>query len=130
MGKFFSKVACVYLDQFAVNALFDDSVSQSEDWKEIGYLLSEGVRRGRIVCPYSAEHAMETSVKRQESAISQDILFSQLARNLRIRNEPDIMTRQAIALIRNKGLSFKPDLLYIIVNSTVGYSKLFANLIH
>lgn len=45
---------------------------------------------------------METSVKRQESAISQDILFSQLARNLRIRNEPDIMTRQAIALIRNK----------------------------
>lgn len=107
MGKFFPKATCIYLDQFAVSAICDDfdTVQQNELWVTIGSLLEAGVKKGRIVCPYSTEHMLETSMKHKRNAIITDVNFVKLARNLKIRNEVDSTARYSMALIRNK----RPD---------------------
>ncbi|GAA4459330.1 hypothetical protein GCM10023189_32880 [Nibrella saemangeumensis] len=105
MGKYFTKATCVYLDQFAVSKICDDYDEKYEPWTTIGNLLKEGVQKGKIVCPYSVEHAIETSVKHEHNALNQDINFVKLTRNLKIRNEVDSTARHIMAMVRNK----RPD---------------------
>lgn len=102
MGKFFPKATCVYLDQFAVSAICDDHAEASEQWTAIGNLLKEGVEKKKIVCPYSLEHLIETSMKHERSAFSQDLNFAVIARNVKIRNEVDSSARHIIATIRGE----------------------------
>lgn len=105
MGKFFPKATCIYLDQFAVSGICDDYAENKEQWATIGGLLKKGVSTGRIVCPYSVEHAIETSMKHERNALSQDINFADLTGRVQIRNEVDSTARHIVATIRNK----RPD---------------------
>jgi hypothetical protein len=102
MGKFFPKATAIYLDQFAVSALCDDYENKTEPWVTINKLLKKGVSKGRIVCPYSVEHLIETSMKNERSAVSQDINFANLAQNVKLRNEVDSTCRYIMSLIRSK----------------------------
>lgn len=102
MGKFFPKATAIYLDQFAVSAMCDDYENKTEPWVTISKLLKKGVSKGTIVCPYSVEHLIETSMKNEHSAVSQDINFAKLAQNVKLRIEVDSTCRYIMALVRNK----------------------------
>ncbi|GAB4019487.1 hypothetical protein GCM10028808_57400 [Spirosoma migulaei] len=105
MGKFFKKAVCIYLDQYAVSAICDTSAERNQYWEKIYSLLINGVKGGKIVCPYSNEHLIETSLKYEANAVKQDINFTLLARRLKIRNEVDCTARYIMAIVRNKPIN-------------------------
>lgn len=102
MGKFFPKATAIYLDQFAVSALCDGYENKTEIWATISKLLKKGASKGTIVCPYSVEHLIETSMRDKRNAVSQDINFAKLSQNVKLRIEADITCRYIMDLVRNK----------------------------
>lgn len=66
----------IYLDQFIVSELAD---SQTDDWKEIRQILEELASQGKICCPLSMEHYLESSTRNEIDALKNDRLLNVLS---------------------------------------------------
>lgn len=88
---------CIYLDQFAVSDLIDES---SDLWKEIKILLEAGHRRNLLYCPLSAPHFFETAKKDFEAARLHHEYFLHLSDKYFFKNEVFLTTQLISSLIR------------------------------
>jgi hypothetical protein len=95
----------VYLDQCAVSRFVDRPVDAS--WKVVHDLLRRGVNAGRVVCPHSLEHAVETSGMVYESAVEMDSTLRQLSAGWSLRPEPELVAGQINQSVRQAELD--PD---------------------
>jgi hypothetical protein len=88
---------CIYLDQFVVSDLIDES---SELWKEIKILLEALHRDNIIYCPLSVQHFFETSKKELEAARLHHEYFLKLSDKYFFKNELFLTTQLISSLIR------------------------------
>lgn len=108
MGKFLSKKSIVYLDQFAVSNIVDNSSSQ---WNKISFLITKGVSEQKIICPNSFEHLLETSKRHEEPGVNQYMQFHAISNGYRLLDEQTVTTKCMISLMRNKKFSQSTFLL-------------------
>ncbi|MFA6151999.1 MAG: hypothetical protein WC716_11805 [Chitinophagaceae bacterium] len=101
MKGYISNKYCIYLDQFAVSNLYDGN----PEWGEISELLWEGVNRGKLVCPISFEHLLETSGKSIDNAIGQNEYFFTLSDGLCFKAEPYITAQLLISDVRKNNIT-------------------------
>ena len=93
---------CIYLDQYATSGIFEnDSIL----WKEIKELLILGVDSGRILCPSSSEHFLETSQKEISKAKYLDSCFYELSRGYAFKAELFITSQLVISIIRKNSIT-------------------------
>jgi len=89
---------CVYLDQFVVSDLIDES---TELWKEIKSLLESCHRENILYCPLSVQHFLETAKKELEAARGHHEYFLKLSDQYFFKNELFLTTQLISSLIRN-----------------------------
>jgi hypothetical protein len=102
-GYLGNNIRCIYLDQFATSGLFDPS--NSIEWNEIRELIISCVNKGRIICPMSFEHFLETSQKDSTRAKILDNQFHELSKGYGFKSEVFITAQLMISLIRKNNLT-------------------------
>lgn len=94
---FFEGKFCIYLDQFAVSNMFD----QTAVWQDVRDLITRGWQSDKIVCPLSFDHFLETSGRYDDYAISQHDFFRSISDSKCFRGEEEIAAQLLISKIRN-----------------------------
>lgn len=89
---------CIYLDQFVVSDLIDES---SDLWKEIKILMDARHRENIIYCPLSVQHFFETAKKDLAAARLHHEYFLKLSDKYFFKNELFLTTQLISSLIRN-----------------------------
>ncbi|NPV51660.1 MAG: hypothetical protein HPY60_10775 [Candidatus Methanofastidiosum sp.] len=93
----------IYLDQFATSNLFDSN--EDSIWQDIKYNLKKGFEKGKIACPLSLEHLIESSKKESIKAISLHKEFLKLSQNLIFKPELFITSQLLISLVRGNNVT-------------------------
>lgn len=93
----------IYLDQFCTSGMFDDVGSNS--WKEIKDLLILGFKKGKLICPLSFEHFLESSQRSIKSGIKLNNSFQEISGDYIYKNELLITSQLIISLIRKNNLT-------------------------
>lgn len=89
---------CIYLDQFVVSDLLE---GQNPLWIEIKELLEFNYLNGKIYCPISIEHILETTKKNLEDAKEHDLYCRNISDGFSFKSEP-FLTAQLISSIIRK----------------------------
>lgn len=95
---------CIYLDQFVVSNLVEES---TEIWKDIKELLETNYNNNQIYCPLSYQHIFETAKKEFNNSIKHDEYFRKLSDNYLYRNELFLTTQLISSLIRGNKYTLK-----------------------
>lgn len=105
MDNSISKKKIIYLDQFAVSEMMDRN--SNVEWKEIKKLLLKAYKAGKIVCPTSSEHLIETVPKGFLDASDHDGFLSSLSDGLTYKSELLVVTQLISSRLRknNKTLN-------------------------
>lgn len=115
----------IYLDQFCTSGMFDDIGSNS--WKEIKDLLVLGFKKGKLICPISFEHFLESSQRNIKSGIKLNNSFLQISGDYIYKNELLITSQLIISLIRKNNLT--PNTFFyfgekILFNNPENFNKI------
>lgn len=115
---------CIYLDQFVISDLLD---GRDPLWIEIKELLELNYSNGKIYCPISVEHILETTKKNFEEAKEHDLYCKNISDGFSFKTEPFLTAQLISSLIRkNKKTSntfltkllYKDmDVIYSLINS-------------
>lgn len=100
----------IYLDQFAVSGMIE--AKEGSIWHRIKLRLQKLYSEGLLFCPLSTEHAMETSLKRYESAAIHESFFKSISDGFTFLDIASIITGQINDLVKNKGKLCTPFLSY------------------
>lgn len=92
----YNRITYLYLDQFAVSNLSQGS----EDWINIRQLINIGYQSGKIVCPISFEHLMETSGRTLDEAILHHNYFKSISGGLIFKADEMISAQLLMSKIR------------------------------
>ena len=95
---------CIYLDQFVIS---DIIIAKNPLWVEIKELLELNYNNGKIYCPISVEHLLETVKKDITGAIEHDSYFRKISDNYLLRTEPFLTSQLISSLIRKNNLTLK-----------------------
>lgn len=93
---------CIYLDQFVISDIIE---GKNPLWIEIKELLEDNHSKGKIYCPLSIEHMIETVKKDLESATNHDAYFRKLSDNYLLKSEPFLTCQLISSLIRKNNLT-------------------------
>lgn len=88
---------CIYFDQFVVSDIID---GRNPLWNEIKELLELNHSQGKIYCPLSIEHILETVKKDLNGAIKHDSYYRKLSDNYLLKTEPFLTSQLISSLIR------------------------------
>ncbi len=88
---------CIYLDQFVISDIIE---SVNPYWIEIKKLIEESYYSGKIYCPLSPEHILETVRKDFESAKIHDNYLKSIADGYILKSEPFLTSQLISSLIR------------------------------
>lgn len=115
----------IYLDQFCTSGMFDDIGSNS--WKEIKDLLVLGFKKGKLICPISFEHFLESSQRNIKSGIKLNNSFLEISGDYIYKNELLITSQLIISLIRKNNLT--PNTFFyfgekILFNNPENFNKI------
>lgn len=115
----------IYLDQFCTSGMFDDIGSNS--WKEIKDLLILGFKKGKLICPISFEHFLESSQRNIKSGIKLNNSFLEISGDYIYKNELLITSQLIISLIRKNNLT--PNTFFyfgekILFNNPENFNKI------
>lgn len=91
---------CIYLDQFVISDLLE---GKNPLWIEIKQLLEFNYLNGKIYCPISIEHILETTKKNLKDAKEHDLYCRNISDGFSFKTEP-FLTAQLIssAIRKNK----------------------------
>lgn len=115
---------CIYLDQFVISDLLEE---KNPLWIEIKQLLQMNLSLGKIYCPISVEHILETSKKNLADAKAHDIYYRRFSDGYIFKTEPFLTAQLISSLIRKnkktkntfliKSALKKMDEIYLKINS-------------
>ena len=88
---------CIYLDQFVISDLLEE---KNPLWIEIKQLLQMNLSLGKIYCPISVEHILETSKKNLADAKAHDIYYRRFSDGYIFKTEPFLTAQLISSLIR------------------------------
>jgi hypothetical protein len=88
---------CIYLDQFVISDIID---GKNPLWNEIKEHLEIKHSKGKIYCPLSVEHILETVKKELNGAIKHDFYCRKLSDNYVLKTEPFLTSQLISSLIR------------------------------
>lgn len=92
----------VYLDQFAISNMVD--AKEGDIWCDVKKAIEKYHSDGKIICPMSAEHVLETSQRDFERAGMQDNFFWKISDGYTFWNFSYIIAGQICELIKNEHL--------------------------
>ncbi|WP_299183715.1 hypothetical protein [uncultured Aquimarina sp.] len=95
---------CIYLDQFVISDIIDGT---NPLWIKIKGLLELNYTEGKIYCPLSVEHTLETAKKKLKGAIKHDIYYKSISDNYLLKTEPFLTSQLISSLIRKNNLTLK-----------------------
>lgn len=93
---------CIYLDQFAVSNLAEGL----KQWLPIRELINEGFKQGKLFCPLSIQHIIETSGKRNENALPHHNYLVSISSGFCIKEEAFITAQLLISAVRNNNITY------------------------
>lgn len=99
------KKICIYLDQFALTDLMESK--NGESWFEIKELLIKGHKKGKLYCPLSSEHFIETSKKNYSGAKEHDLFFTKLSDGYCLKPELLITSQLISSKIRSNKITLR-----------------------
>lgn len=94
----------VYLDQCVLSRFRERSTN---GWEDICDLLLSLAERGKILCPVSLEHLMESSQLKDSDIEHLAPLISKLSSDWSLRTEPDLIAEQLMGRLR--GIAVNPS---------------------
>lgn len=97
------KKKCIYLDQFAISDMIESQ--EGDVWFEIKKAIFKGYNEGKLFCPQSGEHFIETSQKSIENAKYQDKLFSQISDGYCFKSELFVTSQLISSRIRKNNIT-------------------------
>mgnify|MGYP001755603792 CR=1 FL=1 len=100
----------VYLDQFAISNMVD--AKEGDIWYDVKKVIEKYHSDGKIICPMSAEHVLETSQRDFKRAGMQDEFFWEISDGYTFWALPYIIAGQICELIKSKDL----DTFYLEYN--------------
>jgi len=92
---------CVYLDQFAVS----NFVGLPPGWELAAQAVEKAVAMGKIICPVSPEHLVETAGKSDENAVAHHNYLTSLSQGHVLKQEPFITAQLLISAIRGNNVT-------------------------
>jgi hypothetical protein len=90
----------VYLDQCVLSRFLENSGDAG--WRGVHDLLLRGVEAGRVVCPHSLEHLVETAAMSQDKAIAADAILRRLSAGWSLLVESELVAAQISHRIRRQ----------------------------
>ncbi|MDO3695992.1 hypothetical protein QVZ41_14160 [Wenyingzhuangia sp. chi5] len=93
---------CIYLDQFVISDIIDGT---NPLWLKIKELLEVNHSLGKLYCPLSVEHTLETAKKNIEGAIKHDKYFRSLSDNYLLKSDPFLTSQIISSLIRKNNFT-------------------------
>lgn len=98
-----TRTLLVYLDQCVLSRFVP---SPDEAWHGILDTVLVGSATGKIICPYSLEHLIESAPMNSPKATAADILLRNLSSGWSLRIEPELVAAEINSIIRNKPLTW------------------------
>lgn len=115
---------CLYFDQFVVSDLL---MGKNPLWIEIKELLEFNYLNGKIYCPISVEHILETTKKNLEDAKVHDLYCRNISDGFSFKTEPHLTAQLISSLVRKnkkttnifltKSTYKSMDDIYTLINS-------------
>lgn len=120
---------CIYLDQFVISDIMS---GKNPYWNEIKKLLEFNHSKGKIYCPLSIEHILETVKKDIKGAIKHDSYYQKLSDSYILKTEPFLTSQIISSRIRKNRFtintflkSYKPNNLENVYYQINEYNKVF-----
>tara|TARA_R110002072_G_scaffold287464_5_gene453179 strand:+ start:16401 stop:17351 length:951 start_codon:yes stop_codon:yes gene_type:complete len=99
---------CIYLDQFVISDIIE---GKNPLWAEIKELLEINYSNGKIYCPLSTEHFLETVGKNINDAKEHDVYFRKISDNYLLKTEPFLTSQLISSLIRKNNTTLNTFLI-------------------